>query len=209
MEKVLHFTIREEFKKGPSKRLRREGKIPSIVYGHSAPLPIAIEEKEFRNKFKAISESTIIKLKSNDKSLDVLVKDFDEDYISGKIVHIDFYEIEKGKMLKTHVPIHLEGTAEGVKAGGLLEMLTHEVEIECLPKDLPHDIKVDITDLNIGESLHVSDLSLSESIRIITPKEQVICTIAGKHMEEVPAEEIEGEEEAEAEAEESPEVAKE
>ncbi len=188
-QKVISFNVREERKKGPIKRLRKQGIIPSIIYGHNKPVAISINRKEFYNNFKTVSESTIITLKSKENSYDVLVKDFQEDIIREEITHIDFYEIEKGKLLKTHVPVHLKGTANGVREGGLLEALTHEVEVECLPKDLPHEINIDITPLEIGDSIHVSDITEIEGVRFITPKEHVVCMVAKKALEEVEEEE--------------------
>jgi large subunit ribosomal protein L25 len=208
-QKIIAFNIRNEKKKGPVGRLRKQGIIPSVIYGHNEPVVISIDKKEFYTNFKTVSESTIITLKSKDKSYDVLVKDFQEDIIKEEITHIDFYEIERGKLLKTHVPVHLNGTAVGVKEGGILEALTHEIEIECLPKDLPHEIALDISDLNVGDSIHISDIAEIEGVRFITPKEHVICAVikkAAEEVEEVEEEEIEGEEEEAAAATEEEEV---
>jgi large subunit ribosomal protein L25 len=204
-QKVISFNIRKERKKGAAKRLRKQGIIPSVIYGHNEPVAISIDKKEFFSNFKTVSESTIITLKSKESSYDVLVKDFQEDIIKDEITHIDFYEIERGKVLKTHIPVHLTGAAVGVKEGGILETLTHEVEIECLPKDLPHDVSVDISELNIGDSIHVSDLPELEGIKYLTPEEHVVCAIVAKAAE---VEEVEeGEEEGLEEGEEAAEVA--
>jgi large subunit ribosomal protein L25 len=199
-QKTLAFTLRKETKKGPSRRLRRVGKIPSIVYGHNEPICIAVDEHEFNTKFKTISESTIITLKSDERSYDVLVKDYQEDTIRGKIVHIDFYEIEKGKLLKTYVPVHLSGAPVGVKEGGLLETVTHELEIECLPKNLPEEIVIDISSLGVGHSIHVADIPTLDDVKYLAASDQVVCTITHKRVEEVVAEEEEIEEEVEEEA---------
>lgn len=199
-QKVISFNIRNERKKGPVKRLRKQGIIPSVIYGHHEPVAISINRKEFYNNFKTVSESTIITLKSKNNSYDVLVKDFQEDVLKDEITHIDFFEIERGKTLKTHVPVHLTGTSIGVREGGVLEALTHEIEIECLPKDLPHDISIDITRLNIGDSIHVSDIEGIEGVKFITPNEHVICTIAKKAAEIVASSEEEAGLEENAEA---------
>ncbi len=186
--KTLTAFVREERKKA-AKRLRREGKIPAVVYGKDVNLPIYVDEHEFNTKFHTISENAIINLKMNGEERDVLVKDYQEDIIKGKILHIDFYAIERGKTLRTHVPIEFIGTAEGVKLGGILETLLHEVEVECLPKDLPDKFEVDISALGVGDSLHVSDIKVEGNIRIITPEEQVICTIAHARAEKAAIEE--------------------
>lgn len=192
-QKILTFDTREEKRKGPARRLRREGRIPSIVYGHNEPVCISIDAHEFRTKFKRVSESAIITLKNNDTTYDVLVKDYQTDTMRGNIMHIDFYEIEKGKVLKTRVVVHFTGTPVGVKEGGLLETLIHDVEVECLPKDLPSDMSIDISDLEIGQSVHVRDLPVVEDVRILTSSDQVICTLLRKREEilEVEEEELE------------------
>jgi large subunit ribosomal protein L25 len=205
-QKTLAFTLREKLKKGPSGRLRRTGKIPSVIYGQNEPVAIVVDEHEFNTKFKIVSESTIITLQSDQNSYDVLVKDYQEDILKGKIIHIDFYEVEKGKLLKTHLPVHFSGTPVGVKEGGLLETVTHVLEIECLPKDLPSEVVIDINDLEVGHSLHVSDVPAIEGVKYLAADEQVICTITRKKAEEeIAEEEIEeeavGEEEAAAAAE--------
>ncbi len=186
--KTLTAFVREERKKA-TKRLRREGKIPAVVYGKDVNLPVYVDEHEFNTKFHTISENTIINLKMNGEDRDVLVKDYQEDIIKGRILHIDFYAIERGKTLRTHVPVELVGTAEGVKLGGILETLLHEIEVECLPKDLPDKFELDVTSLGVGDSLHVSDIKVGDNIKIITPGEQVICTIAHARAEKAAVEE--------------------
>ena len=109
---------------------------------------------------------------------------------------MDFYEIEKGKVLRARVPVHLAGTPEGVKEGGLLEVIAHEVEVECLPKDLPQGIVMDVSDMMIGHSLHADELPALEGVRILAGPDQVICTVLKqKEKLELPEEEELGEEE--------------
>ena len=207
-QKTLSFMVRTERRKGPVGRLRRAGKIPSIIYGAKEPKAISVDDHEFHTTFREISESTIIKLESEESSHEVLVKDFQSDILSGQILHVDFYEIEKGKLLRTHVSIHLQGTALGVREGGILEVLSHEVEVECLPKDLPAHIEVDISEVVAGHSIHVRDLGEIEGVRFLNSPDQVICTVQVKRAEEE-EEEVEEEEEglveeiSEEEAEES------
>jgi large subunit ribosomal protein L25 len=208
---TISFVVRSERKKGPARKLRRQGMIPSIIYGRNEPVAIAVNEHEFGKRFKNVSESTIITLKSDNASYDVLVKDYQEDIIKGKIQHIDFFEIERGKLLRTHVPVHLSGTSIGVREGGILELITHELEIECLPRDLPQEIVVDITEMAIGHSLHVSDLEEIEGVRVMASNDQVVCTVTRRRevIEEVEEEEEVLEEEAAAEAAEVEEAAEE
>lgn len=188
--KTLSFVKREKLNKTENIRLRRTGKIPAIIYGHAdtEPKPIYIDAKEFGIKFKNFSESDIIDLQSDSKEIhSVLIKDFQEDLIKERFVHIDFYEIDKNKVLRTKVHIHLTGNPEGVKLGGILETLAHEIEIECLPKDLPHELSVDVSALNIGDSIRVENLALPAGVKAITSSRQAICTVVKKQAEVAPA----------------------
>ena len=186
-QKTLAFSVRKENGKGPSGRFRRSGKIPSVVYGRRDPLSIVIDEHEFGSKFKAVSESTIIKLESPESAIEVLVKDYQEDIVSGRITHIDFYEVDQSRALRARVAVHVRGSSQGVREGGLLETLIHDHEIECLPKDLPEDIVVDVTPLLIGQSIHVRDLPPMEGVRVVTSPDQVVCTVLVKKAEVVAA----------------------
>jgi len=195
-QKTLAASVREQTKKGGNRRLRRTGKIPATIYGHTTLQTIAVDEHEFNQKFHTVSESTIIKLRIGDKDHDVLIRDFQENILTGKIQHIDFYEIEQGKQLKTNVAVHLLGNSIGVREGGILEQFVHDVEVECLPKDLPHVLEIDISTLELGHSIHIREMERPEGVRVINAEEQVVCAVAYKRAEEVEEEEeVEGEEE--------------
>ncbi len=203
-QKTLNGSVRSDFKKRASRRLRKEGKIPAIVYGHTGSHPVAVDAHEFSSKFHTVSENTIISLKTGKKTYDVLVKDFQENILTGMITHIDFYEIERGKVLKAHIPIRLEGVSPGVREGGILDHPLHDVEVECLPKDLPGSIVVDISPLNVGDSVHVSDLEPPKGVKFLISPENVVVSVTHKKAEILPEEEEEleeemGEEEAAAE----------
>jgi len=199
-QKTLAGHGRTSTRKSENKRLRGEGFIPAVIYGHNEPVSISVEAREFDKKFHTVSENTIITITvDKDKSYDVLVKDYQENIIKGSIEHIDFFEIERGKVLRTNVPVHLDGAPAGVKEGGIVESLLHEVEIECLPKDIPEYFTLDISALNIGDSLHVSDITVGEDVKILTPEDQSLVVITtAKVVVEEPEEgegEIEGAEE--------------
>lgn len=179
-QRTLAAKVRSELRKGACKKLRREGKIPAVVYGHSEPLSITIDDREFRSKFKIFSENIIINLDVDGKNHDVLIKAHQESLIKDEITHLDFFEVEKGKALKAHVPVRITGTAKGVKVGGRFEVVIHEVEVECLPKDLPETLFVDVTELGVGKSIHVSDLVVADGVRIVTLGNQVVCHVVRK-----------------------------
>lgn len=193
-EKTLTILLKSKNTKRENRRLRREGKIPAVIYGKTDSQGIIIDEREFNTKFPVISESIIINLKSDSSVHNVLIKDYQENIITGRVQHIDFYEIERGKILRTNAPVHLKGTSIGVKEGGVLETLIHELEVECLPKDLPKEILIDISALEVGDSIHVRDIEPLSGVRIITSQDQVICIVEHRRVEEV-AEVVEEEEE--------------
>ena len=199
-DRSLNAELRTLTKKGAARRLRREGRIPAVMYGHRDPLLLSIDAREFSRKFQRISESTIIHLSAGGDTYDVLVKDFQIDHIIERLDHIDFFEIERGRVLRARVLLHFVGNPVGVREGGLQELLVHEVEVESLPRDLPERIDVDIENLGVGQSFHVSDLVVPDGVRVLTSRDQVIALIAHK-VEEVDEDEDEVDEEAALEGE--------
>jgi large subunit ribosomal protein L25 len=195
--RIIEADNRNEFGKGPAGRLRRSGKLPGIIYGRSDTMPITLDEHDFYQTFKQISESTIITIRTPGKDVDVLLKDFDEDLATGHLRHVDFYAIESGQLLRANVPIHLTGAAPGVREGGVLQSQIHEVEVECLPKDIPEYFELDISGLQVGDALHVSELSDLEGVKVLNSEDQTIALVAVTREEveeEVEEEEVEGEE---------------
>lgn len=194
-QKTLAAQIRTELKKTATKRMREQGMIPAVIYGHSEPLPIAVNAKEFNAAFSTLSENTIVTIDTGNDTRDVLIKDYQEDILKGFLTHIDFFEIERGKTLKTHVPIHTTGTAAGVKEGGLLEVVLHEIEVECLPKDLIEEIVIDVSALNTGDAIHVEELQVPDTVTVLSEPEQVVAHVTVvKTVLETTDEDEEGEE---------------
>ncbi len=200
--KTLSAGAREAKGKNAAGRLRRQGKIPAVIYGHTGSRPLMIDEHEFNTQFRHVSENSIVRLVVDSEDHDVLVKDYQRDPVSGRIVHVDFYEFEKGKALRTRVPVRLHGTPTGVREGGILESPLHDVEVECLPTDMPEGIDVDVSGLAIGQAVHVSDLSVPQGVRVLNPPDQAVCLVVHARAEVVAAPEAaEAEEGAEAAAE--------
>ena len=182
--KKLNVDARQGGGKAVAGRLRGEGKIPAVIYGHTTPTSITVDAREFRNAFKRITENTIVELHMPGGVHEVLVKDYQKDNLTGQILHVDFYEFEKGKALRTRVPIRLIGNPIGVKEGGILESLLHVLEVECLPKDLPEELTLDINELGLDRALHVKDLILPEGVRALQTADQVVCLVAHRKAEE-------------------------
>jgi large subunit ribosomal protein L25 len=198
-EKILTGELRTELGTASSRRSRRDGKIPAVIYGKHKPLPILLDAAEFQTKIRNVSESGLLTVKVGKNKHSVLIKDFQDDIIKKVFLHIDFFEVTKGEKLHMSVPVVLTNShaAVGVKLGGVMEQIMHEVEIECLPKDIPEHITCDIKSLGINESIDAVELVLPEGVRLLTEADRTIVTITS-HREAV-SEEEEAEEEGEVE----------
>jgi large subunit ribosomal protein L25 len=161
-----------------ARKIRRSGRIPAVLYGRSGKaISIDLDALEFANGIKNISESTIVKVEVDGKSYDAFVKDTQRNIVDGNILHVDFYEVESGIALRARVSINLKGNAIGVREGGVLEFPLHEIEVECLPKDLPERIEIDISTLGVNQSIHVRDIPLASTIRLISASDQVVALV--------------------------------
>ncbi|HQK99099.1 MAG TPA: 50S ribosomal protein L25, partial [Bacteroidia bacterium] len=189
---------RESTGKGSVKKYRNQGLIPCIVYDSKAKCKsILVNEKEFNQLFANIGEHTLITLDVDGKQDDVLVKDYQEHPVTERILHIDFYKVDPNKKIKTRIPIHSKGLPVGVRTGGILEHYLHSLYIECLPKDIPHQIEVEVSSLELNQGIYVRDLKLGDKIKIHTPEDQAIFIV---HTPRVIVEEAPAEAKAEAEA---------
>ncbi len=204
MEKILDMQQREKTGKGPARRMRRKGLIPAVLYGYKGNRNLTINAHQFSRLFEEIGEHSIITITIDGKDkTEVIVKDFQMDPVERTITHVDFLEFEKGKMLKTEIPIKVTGSSVGVKKGGILEVFIRDIEVECLPKDIPDSISLDVSDMDIGNSLHVRDIEVSDKVRILSNPDQVVITIGTPTKVEEPVLEeeipVEGEEPEEGE----------
>lgn len=191
-ERVLDIQLREKTGKEAARKERQKGFIPAVLYGIKGNKVLTVNAKAFEKMFEEIGEHSIINLNIDNKDkAEVIVKDFQLDPVTKHVIHIDFLEFEKGKALKTEVPIHVNGTPVGVKKGGILETFLRDLEIECLPRDIPDAIDIDVADMEIGDSIHARDISLDNKIKILTNPEQVVITIGMPTKIEVPIEEEE------------------
>ena len=212
--KSLTVEPRTEYGKNASRRARRNGFIPGVIYSHGEAEVIQIPRKEFFKLFKGrISESVIFDIHSTAKKEDTekmaYVKDYHQDPLTGEILHVDLFKVTKGEKIHTHVPIVFVGTAKGVKLGGILEVDVREVEVECLPKDLPEKIEIDVTEMEVGDSIHAKDVVLPNGVKIMGNPDASIASVhvpkvaaVEEKVEEAVAVEGEGEEAKKAEGEE-------
>ncbi|MGN0906065.1 MAG: 50S ribosomal protein L25 [Bullifex sp.] len=187
-EKSLQARLRtEDFGSAGSRRLIRKGEIPAVVYGKQEPIHIVINAKEFMMKKHTFSESTLISLNVDGTEHKVFVKTYQEDLLKGIVKHVDFYEVTFGVLVKTHVRVELTGTPFGCKAGGVLDQVIHEIEIECFPRHLPQAITADVTNLQINEGIRVSDLNVPAEIKVLSDLNATVATVKGVKEDAAPA----------------------
>ncbi|MFQ5835436.1 MAG: 50S ribosomal protein L25/general stress protein Ctc [bacterium] len=206
MEKrKLKVKLRDRTGKEYVKKLRKNGLLPAVLYGPhlKKSLPLQIDIKELHSFLSPSDKAKIITLEitdqKTDKHHDVIIKELQRDWIKGGLQHLDFYAVTRGETITTTVPISFVGKSQGEKIGGIVEHLVRELEIECLPKDLPSVIEVDVTPLGLGDSLNVGDIKAPSGIKILThPQELVVSIISPVKEEElVKVEEKEAAEEVE------------
>ncbi|MDH4199893.1 MAG: 50S ribosomal protein L25 [Spirochaetia bacterium] len=159
--------------------IRKQGMIPAVIYNHGKTQHLKINEKLIQKIFASgISEAQLWDIEVGGKKEKSFIKDYQTHPVTSQILHMDFFRITSGEKIKTHIPIHVEGKSEGEKAGGMLEILLHSIELEILPKDLMPAITLDISKLQMGDGIHVNDLDLPASARIIVEGNPMICHIA-------------------------------
>lgn len=204
---------RDDFGKNASRRLRREGKIPAVLYGGDGPNEhLSIQKKDIFGILRSESgENTIFKTSFDSESIDAMIKDLQTDPVTDEILHIDLIMISMDKAVRVSVPVLLVGDAVGVKnEGGFVDIVTREIEVECLPGDIPENIEVDISDLHLHQSIKIEELSFPEGVESVTEPHSVIVLIdVPTKEEEAVKEEVEEEEGVEIMAEgEQPELIK-
>lgn len=181
MEKLQLKATARDLKTAKLGQLRREGGLPAVLYGHKVQnQPLTLNASEFEKVFKKAGESTIIDLITEDgKKHPVLIHDIQNHFLNSQPIHVDFYEVSMTEKLKAKVVLEYMGESKAVKElGGVLVKNLNEIEIECLPADLPHNILVDISVLKtFQDSILVRSIKLSEKIHILTNPEEVIAKV--------------------------------
>jgi len=180
------------------KRLRKSGLIPAVVYGrHTESFNVQVNDREFsqlaHGEHGASLESILISLKiEGEKSGKrmTLIKEIQQNPFTGKVTHIDFNEVSLTEKITAYIPIIVIGTSKGEKEGGIVDQTLREVEITCLPTELPEEIKIDVTNLGLHDSIHVRDLDLSDKVEILNDEELSIVSIIVPRIVEEPVEEV-------------------
>ena len=206
----LNATVRKSVGNSAARSLRRSGQIPAVLYGpktKSALLSVSIKDLEQvftqGNVFQVILNLVIQNGKKVTKS--AMIREFQTHPVSGNFIHVDFYEIDMKRQIKVMVPVVTKGQSVGVELGGMLNIVRREVELLCLPGDIPEAVEIDITNLDIGDSIHIEDIPLGENVEIAADVNFTVVTVLSPKVEEEVVEEEEAELEA-GEAEEGAEV---
>ena len=183
MKKIaLTAQVREKVGKGVARGLRRNAQVPAVLYSHGKSTPIAMVNKDVSKILNSEGgEHALINLtleggKGAGEKL-ALIKDYTVDPITGKLTHLDLMEVAMNEKVKLQVAVHISGTAIGVKEGGIFQYGQRNLEIECLPANIPDFIDVNISHLKVNESLHVRDISAPEGVKILTEGDNTVATI--------------------------------
>jgi large subunit ribosomal protein L25 len=212
----LQATVRKSVGNGPARVLRRAGQIPAVLYGRKIePVLLSVNTKDLEQILKkgSFGQFILTLVIQNGKKMTkpAIIKELQTHPVSGSLIHIDFYEVDMKRQIKVMVPVVTTGKSVGIEEGGLLNIVRRELEVFCLPGDIPEAIEIDISELGIGDSIHLEDLPLGENVEVVTDVNFTVVTVLSPKVEEEVVEEeeegLEGEEEgaegeaAEAEAE--------
>ncbi|MCM0084270.1 50S ribosomal protein L25 [Geomonas sp. Red32] len=183
-KQVLNVELREETGKGVCRRLRSAGRIPGVVYGKGLePVSISLDRRQFSEAIAGEGgRNHILTLKCEGSLNDVtvIVADLLQDAIKRTPRHVDLHKINLSDKVKVHVPVRVVGTAVGVKAGGMLDLAMHELEVECLPVHIPGHINVDVTELVIGHSIHLGEIPAPVGIVILGDAKTPVVSVLGR-----------------------------
>lgn len=191
--------------KGAARKIRRDGLVPGILYGEDLVVPLTINPKEIEKVLSSqAGENAIFQLnlvgEKKRKERNVILRDLQYDTVKGHLLHADLYEISMDEELEVDVPLELEGQPAGVEEGGVLTQVIQEIRVKCLPGNIPDRFVLDVSALNIGDSLHVANVAVPEGVSILEEAEKTVVNVAAPRIEEVVEEVAEEAEEAEAEA---------
>jgi large subunit ribosomal protein L25 len=187
----LNVELRSKTGKGISRQLRMADMVPGVVYGKGMdPMAVSIKYRELRAAMAGEGgQNNLITLVGGgclDQSMAIIV-DLQRDALKGTYKHVDLHRINMTEKLRVTVPVILKGTAIGVKEGGLLDLAHHELHVECLPCNIPDNIEIDITNLAIAHSIHVSEIVVAEGVKILDNPKTPVVSILGRAKEETPA----------------------
>ncbi len=183
-EETLQVFKREKSGKEASKKLRKKGYIPAIIYGKGMEnLPIQVIYSDFEKIYNRHKEETVlfnlILENGSEKKIQAILKDVQRHPVTDRFIHLDFQYLEVNRPIEIKVPLKFVGKPVGITKGGVLEIILHEITLECLPKDIPDKIVIDLSALDVNQSLHIRDIKVPEGVRIVDdPQETVVTVVA-------------------------------
>jgi large subunit ribosomal protein L25 len=188
---VVEALERSDLGKNASRRLRKGGGVPGVVYGlDRAPFTVGVGERKIEEVLGLeTGRNTIftLSLKGQDRSRAVMIKALQRDPVTERLVHVDFVRVDLAKAVRVSVPIRVIGIAEGVKSdGGLLEFVLRQVEVQCLPADIPEHLDLDVSALRLNQHLSVKDLPVKERVTVLDDPEAIVCVVAVPKEEAAP-----------------------
>jgi large subunit ribosomal protein L25 len=187
----IQASIRTAAGKNEARRLRRNGRIPAILYGpKTASVPLELDKKDFSARVALLEGSHLVRLKSAAPALAekvALVKEMQFHPISGDVTHADLYEVDLAAKIQVQVPLRFVGKAMGVTRGGILQPILREVEVECLPLDIPGFFNLDVSALDIGDSIHIEEIKTPEGVSLVYESNVAVVTVVTPTVEEAPA----------------------
>ena len=189
-EVTLEVARREKSGKEIARKLRAEGKVPAVVYGgHKEPVAIEVDRKSVSELIQksehGVRSIFLLKMTGTDQQRHAMIKDIQIDPVSRKMTHIDFVRVVMDEVVRVTVPVHIVGTAIGVKEGGILDWQMRDLHVECLPNAIPDKIDIDVTALNNHEYVRVSDLKLPEGVKVLEDPERVVVGVTHMRAEVV------------------------
>lgn len=171
---------RAERGKGAARRMRAAGRVPAVIYGHNEQTrALTVDARELERLFASIHrDNTVINVTvEGEAEVKALVREVQMHAYRGHVLHFDLYQIHAGESITVSVPIFLTGTPEGVKAGGILQHTLNDLEIRCLADQIPEEIRIDVTHLGIGDSIHVNELPLPEGVEALVDADRSVCSV--------------------------------
>lgn len=203
-DQVIEVRKREETGTGPSRRYRAAGRIPAVVYGaKQESVPITVDRRSVLNLLRRAEGENVIfllKMEGTDQERHAMIRDMEINATSREILHIDFLRLLMDQVIRVMVPVELVGIPLGVQNdGGVLDHVTREVEVECLPGDIPQQLEVDVSELYIGQHVEVRDLQVPDNVTVHEEEGRVVAAVGAPREIEEPEEEEELLLEAEAE----------
>ena len=185
----LNAKVRTDSGTGVARKLRQGGQVPAIIYGHSRqPQSLAIDTRELERLLERVAAaSTVIELSIDGRPARTLIREIQRHPVKRSILHVDFQELVAGEKVTVSIPLVFVGSAEGVRGGGILDQVMHELEIRVDPSNIPNHVDVDVTPLQIGHSIHVRDLNIPTGVEVLDDEDATVCTVSAPRASETPA----------------------